>query len=96
MCSECTQACTVRALEMDKSGRVLLEPSYCVNCGACAVVCPEGAIVMQTRDARDLVVPDPAAEERKRQRERAAKLKQEGKKRLSKGLDAIESLADDE
>ena len=96
MCSECTQACTVRALEMDKSGRVLLEPSYCVNCGACAVVCPEGAIAMQTRDARDLVVPDPAAEEHKRQRERAAKLKQEGKKRLSKGLDAIESLADDE
>ena len=45
---------------------------------------------------RALVVPDPKAEERKRQRERAARLKEEGKKRLEKGLDLLEGLAEDE
>ena len=92
MCGECAKACTVHALEQDGSGRVLVEPSYCVNCGACAVVCVEGAITMVEHDASDLVVPDEKAEEKKRQRERAARLKAEGKKTLERGLDLIESL----
>lgn len=96
MCGDCAKACTVHALELDKSGRVLMEPSYCVNCGACAVVCPEGAISMVKRDAAELVVPDEKAEEKKRQRERAAKLRAEGKKTLDKGLSFIEGLDKDE
>lgn len=95
MCGDCAKACTVHALELDKAGRVLIEPTYCVNCGACAAVCPEGAISMRSRDASELVVPDEKAAERERQRARTAKLKAEGKKTLDKGLDLLESLADD-
>ena len=96
MCESCVKACTLHALGMDRSGRVLLEPTYCTNCGACAVACEEGAIVMQTRDAQDLVVPDPKAEERARQRARVAKLKKEGKEKLDKGLSILEGLAEDD
>ena len=95
MCEDCVKVCTVHALEMDKSGRILVESSYCTNCGACAVVCPEDAIVMRKRDAQELVVPDPKAEERKRQRARAQKLREEGKKQLDKGLSLIEGLTED-
>ena len=96
MCESCVKACTLHALGMDRSGRVLLEPTYCTNCGACAVACEEGAIVMQTHDAQDLVVPDPKAEERARQRARVAKLKKEGKEKLNKGLSILEGLAEDD
>ncbi|MDO4798738.1 MAG: 4Fe-4S binding protein [Coriobacteriales bacterium] len=96
MCGDCTKACTIHALEQDAKGRVLVEPSYCVNCGACAIVCPEGAITMREEPAVELVVPDPKAEERKRQRERVAKLKTQGKQTLEKGLGLIEDLANDE
>ena len=95
MCEDCVKVCTLHALEMDKSGRVLVEPSYCTNCGACAIVCPEGAISMNRRDAQELVVPDPKAEERQRQRRRAQKIREEGKKKLDKGLSIIEGLAED-
>lgn len=96
MCGDCVNTCTVRALEMDQSGRVIVEPSYCVNCGACAVKCGEGAITMRESTCEELVVPDPKAEERKRQRERVKKLKQQGKERLEKGLNALEGLADED
>lgn len=96
MCGDCAKACTVHALELDKTGRVLLEPSYCVNCGACVAVCAEGALLMSRHDATDLVVPDEKAEERERQRRRSAKLKAEGKKTLERGLGLIEDLAKDD
>lgn len=96
MCGDCSKACVVHALEVDKSGRVIVEPSYCVNCGACAAMCPEGAISMARRDAKELVVPDEKAEEKKRQRERSAKLKAEGKKTLDKGLNMLERMAEDD
>ncbi len=96
MCGDCVKACSVHALEMDRSGRVLAEPAYCVNCGACKVVCEDGAIAMEKRDASELVMPDKQAEERARQRARVAKLKSEGKKKLDKGLDFLEGLADED
>ena len=93
MCGECIKACTVRALEMDRSGRVLFEPTYCINCGACAVICQDDAIRMQRNNASELVLPDPKAEARARQRKKVAKLKEQGKQTLDKGLDFIEGLA---
>lgn len=93
MCGDCAKACTIHALEVDKSGRVVVEPSYCVNCGACAVACPEGAITMEKRDAAELVVPDEKAEERRRQQARA---REQAKKTLDKGLGLIEGLAKDD
>lgn len=95
-CGECVKSCTLHALEMDESGRVLVEPTYCVHCGACARVCESHAISMCERNAQDLVVPDPKAAERERQRRRAKKLKNEGKKTLERGLDLIEGLAKDD
>ncbi len=95
MCDACSKACTIHALEMDKSGCVTVEQPYCVNCGACAVVCPEGAIHMQRADVSELVLPDEEAEKRERQRRRTAKLKEQGKETLNKGLDLLEGLAED-
>jgi ferredoxin len=95
MCDACSKACTIHALEMDKSGRVTVEQPYCVNCGACAAVCPEGAIHMQRADVSELVLPDEEAEKRERQRRRTAKLKEQGKETLNKGLDLLEGLAED-
>ena len=95
MCDACSKACTIHALEMDKSGRVTVEQPYCVNCGACAAVCPEGAIHMQRTDVSELVLPDEEAEKRERQRRRTAKLKEQGKETLNKGLDLLEGLAED-
>lgn len=96
MCGDCAKACTVRALEMSADGRPIVEPCYCVNCGACAAVCPEGAITMVARNAEELVIPDEKAEERERQRRRAARVKQRGKQTLERGLDLLQSLADEE
>lgn len=96
MCGECARMCTVHALELDKDGRVVVEPTYCVNCGACAVACEEGAITMALQNAEELVIPDPKAEEKARQRARSAKIKAEGKKTLDKGLDLLEGLAEDD
>jgi Fe-S-cluster-containing hydrogenase component 2 len=75
---------------------VTVEPPYCVNCGACKVACPEGAISLTNKTAEELVVPDEKAEERERQRARAARLKKKGEKGLKAGLDALEKLANED
>ena len=94
-CADCTKACTLHALEVDAGGKVHVEPAYCTGCGACVVGCPEGAISLHERTIEDLVVPDERAEERERQRAQSRRLKEQGKKTLEKGLDALERLADD-
>ena len=95
-CGDCTMACTLHALELDHAGRVILEPTYCTNCGACAAACPEGAIALHERTIEDLVIPDERAQERERQRARTRRLKEQGKKTLEQGLDALEHLAKEE
>ena len=97
MCGDCTKVCTVHALEMDADGRVVLEPSYCVNCGVCERVCTEGAIRMVKTDAEELVVIDEKqVEEREKQRKRSKSVREKGKETLTKGLNYIESLADED
>ncbi len=95
MCGDCAKACTVHALELDSNGRVHVERAYCVCCGSCAQACPEGAIQMREDTCEELVVPDPEAEKKARQKARAAKARKESKKTLDKGLDILEKLADD-
>ena len=95
MCGDCAKACTVHALQIDDAGRVRVEQSYCVCCGSCAAACAEGAITMREQACEELVVPDEEAQKKARQRARAAKARKKSKKTLEKGLDILESLADD-
>jgi len=97
MCGDCATACPTNACEIDDTGRFHMEPAYCVNCGACVFVCDEDALSMvEAADAQELVIPDKNVEEVKKHLEEAKASAQKGKKMIKKGLDAIESLADDE
>lgn len=44
-CRKCQEACFARALTVDRN-EVKLDPSACVDCGACAAICPTSAISM--------------------------------------------------
>jgi [FeFe] hydrogenase (group B1/B3) len=45
----CEDVCKKNAITFDKDQRAIIEKSKCVNCGACAKVCPYGAIVNKRR-----------------------------------------------
>ena len=72
---------------------------YCVGCGACVVVCPDGALSMEAFDASELVIPDKDAEELARQKAKAKAEAQKylatGKDQLNKVGDALERMGDD-
>ena len=40
----CMQACTVNAITRDEANHVRIDKNLCINCKACAIVCPFGAI----------------------------------------------------
>jgi len=41
------EICPMGAFYYDeKTGRMEIDPSKCISCGACVAMCPEGAIVM--------------------------------------------------
>lgn len=96
ICGDCAKVCTVHALDLTDQGRVRIEPQYCVNCAACVVACPEGALAMRPFDAKELVVPDEmTAEVRKRKAEAKAeadKLVEQGKQQLRHAGDVLEKL----
>ena len=98
-CGDCVRACVQNACDLDASGHFSAASAYCVNCGACVVACPEGALRMEECDSADLVVRDEEKERREReaqaQREALKKAREQGKRALNKGLDAIERLADE-
>lgn len=99
MCGDCVVACTQHACDLDERGHFSVEPAYCVNCEACAIVCPEKCLTMEPCESAALVVVDEEAERRKRaaerQREQIRKAKEKSKATLKKGLDFIEGLADE-
>jgi len=39
----CVEACPVGATFKSRDGRVLIDPSTCINCGNCVPACPYGA-----------------------------------------------------
>ena len=100
MCGDCVDACATHALDLDKRGNVVVEIAYCMNCGFCADACPEGALAMEPFDTRELVVPDPYAEEVRRKKAEAKaeadRLIAKGKKRLDKVGNLLESLDSDD
>ncbi len=63
-CSACIDVCSTRAIRSDAShkgrgrdqgdaGGVIVEPHLCVGCGACATVCPSGAMAFAYPGAVD-------------------------------------------
>lgn len=97
MCGECVKACPVHACDLDADGVFTVEPAYCLNCGACAAVCEDDALHMESRDASELVVIDEERERRlAKQQAEAERIKTKGKETLEKGLDMLEGLADED
>ena len=99
LCGECAEVCPTRACELTDEGVFKVEPTYCIECGACLKVCREGALAFETYDAAELVVPDKQAIERKQreaqQKAELERLKQQGKAQLERGLNFIEELDTD-
>ncbi len=99
MCGDCVTICPTHTIDLDGRGHFSVETAYCVNCKACVEACPEGALSMVECDPSDMVVRDEAAERRKREAEKQKaqikKATEETKKRINKGLDMLERLADD-
>lgn len=98
MCGECVRLCPTYACDLTSSGRLNIEPAYCIGCGLCVEACEEGALRLETFDGSDLVVPDPEAErkaalaaEAKRD---AAKAKAQAKQQINRILDTVEKLAE--
>lgn len=96
MCGDCVRACPVHACDLDANGHFSVEPTYCINCEACMIACPECAISMEPCDPQELVVPDENAEKLAERRAELAKRKAEMRERLKAGLDAVERMADEE
>ncbi len=44
-CTACEQRCPTRAISGLKGEAFYIEPSYCIDCGACGVICPDESIL---------------------------------------------------
>ena len=52
-CTRCIDVCSTEAIRADGDG-VLVEPQLCMGCGACATVCPSGAMTYAYPSVSDL------------------------------------------
>ena len=50
-CTQCIDVCSTRAIRAD-GDHVEVEPHLCMGCGACATVCPSGAMTLRISAAR--------------------------------------------
>ena len=96
MCGDCTTACVLHAIELDRDGKIAIEPAYCIGCAACAKVCKEGALSMHPTDGSALVIPDPHAEEIAKERAEVRRLKEQGKKMIDSSVKAISAMGSEE
>ena len=55
-CNQCIDVCSTEAISADGDG-VKVEPHLCMGCGACATVCPSGAMRYAYPSAPDLGAP---------------------------------------
>ena len=86
------------ACDLLASGKLAIEPTYCIGCGLCAEVCGDHALTMVERDGAELVVPDPEAERKAKLAAEAkaeyAEAKAQVKKTVDKVLDSVEKFAE--
>jgi ferredoxin len=52
-CTQCIDVCSTEAIRADGDG-VFVEPQLCMGCGACATVCPSGAMSYAYPSVSDL------------------------------------------
>lgn len=52
-CTQCIDVCSTQAIRADRD-HVAVEPHLCMGCGACATVCPSGAMSYEYPSAPDL------------------------------------------
>lgn len=94
-CGLCVDVCPTHCVDLDPRGHVTVEPIYCMDCSACTRACPTNALFMEPYDPALLVVKDETAkraeEALERQKAELARLKEQGKQQLMRGLAALES-----
>ena len=100
LCGECVKVCPTNALDLSDDGRLTCEATHCIGCGACVRTCKDGALTMTAGDPSELVIPDVEAQRRaadlKERRAEMERLKKEGMRKLSRGLDILEGLDSDD
>ena len=101
VCGDCKNTCTTHAIDIDERGKLTIKMPFCVNCGACEIVCPEpGALTMMPMNTSELVVRDRKAEETERlealARRKARFIFDTGKEQLKHLADSITEDSDEE
>ena len=101
VCGDCKNTCTTHAIDIDERGKLTIKMPFCVNCGACEIVCPEpGALTMVPMNTSELVVRDRKAEEAERlevlARRKARFIFDTGKEQLKHLADSISEDSDEE
>ena len=101
VCGDCKNTCTTHAIDIDERGKLTIKMPFCVNCGACEIVCPEpGALTMVPMNTSELVVRDRKAEETERlealARRKARFIFDTGKEQLKHLADSITEDSDEE
>lgn len=99
VCGDCKNTCTTHAINIDERGKLTIKMPFCVNCGACEIVCPEpGALTMVPMDTSELVVRDRKAEETERlealARRKARFIFDTGKEQLKQLADSLTEDSD--
>ena len=98
-CGLCVDVCPTHCVDLDPRGHVTVEPIYCMDCTACIRTCPTNALFMEPFDPELLVVKDETAARAEaaleRQKAEIARLKEQGKQQLMRGLAALESHGED-
>ena len=101
VCGDCKNTCTTHAIDIDERGKLTIKMPFCVNCGACEIVCPEpGALTMVPMNTSELVVRDRKAEETERlealARRKARFIFDTGKEQLKHLADSITEDSDED
>ena len=99
VCGDCKNTCTTHAIDIDERGKLTIKMPFCVNCGACEIVCPEpGALTMVPMNTSELVVRDRKAEETERlealARRKARFIFDTGKEQLKHLADSLSEDSD--
>lgn len=96
-CGVCEDACPTVAIDI-VDGRARVLSTHCVSCALCVDVCPTGAMDFTEVSGKQLIVDDPEAQKKIKQKEEEARQREEavekGKEFGKKALDFLEKQDD--